>query len=108
MPIFQVRHGLHAAGAIVLATLLVACQRNDAPTPGVSGNSANPPATSASAPPAMPAAPESTTGTGKSPGMDTPPGSSGAGGTMPAPTPEPTQNPASAPPAVPPASAPAG
>jgi len=106
MPRFPRPGALRAAGAMALLTLLVACQRNEAPTPGVAGSSAHPPAAGASTPTTVPSVPESTGGTGKSPGADTPAGSSGTGSTMPAPTPDPAGNPASAPPAIPPASAP--
>lgn len=94
------------ASALALGTLLVACQRQEAPTPGVAGGTANPPAAASSGPAVVPTVPESPDGRGKSPGVTTPPGTSGAGGTMPAPTSEPAQPAASDLPAVPPASAP--
>lgn len=101
---------------------LSACQRNDAPTPGVAGGSANPPA-SPDTRQEVPQNSDAQVGAGKSPGGPTsadripPSGSTGMGGAggsnAPAPAEAtqgaPAQAPgtaASAPPAVPPASAP--
>lgn len=110
MPRTALRRPSWRPAALALATLLLAaCQRNEAPTPGVAGGTANPPAVSASEPAAVPVVPQSPDGaggTGKSPGVETPAGSSGSGGATPAPTAEPTQPAASALPAIPPADAP--
>lgn len=95
--------------AVALAAVLtVACQRKEAPTPGVAGGTANPPAAVTSTPETVPAAPSSPGegGTGKSPGMATPEGTTGSGTAMPAPTAEPTLPPASAVPTPPPADLP--
>ncbi|KQP21991.1 hypothetical protein [Pseudorhodoferax sp. Leaf267] len=66
---------LTGATAIALTLLLAACQRNEAPTPGAAGSSANPPAATSSAPAAMPTAPDGPAG-----GSTGPSGSGNTGG----------------------------
>lgn len=96
---------LTASAAVLLC--LAACQRQDAPTPGVAGGSAQTPAAASSAPVTVPAAPDAQVGRGKSPeqGPAVVEGASGAGGT--ASQPRPDADPQRlGPPAIPPADAP--
>ena len=109
-----------AAAALVLALgALTACQRKEAPTPGVAGSTANPPAAAGSAPAAVPSTGDAQVGRGKSPddtqspqgttgqaGVSTIPGASAAPENTGLPAIPPATAPGTALP-VPPASAPA-
>jgi hypothetical protein len=83
---------LAAGMAVASLALLAACQRNEAPTPGVAGGSANAPAAASSEPATTPATGDAQVGAGKSPGAarsageGVPQGVSGNGGTAPAPS----------------------
>lgn len=75
------------APALAVLLTLSACQRNDEPTPGVAGGSADAPAAAGSQESTAPQAPDAQVGAGKSPGGPTsadripPDGTTGAPGT---------------------------
>lgn len=99
-----------AAAAVASLLLVAACQRNEAPTPGVAGSTANAPAAASSAPATVPTTGDAQVGAGKSPGApgpsgrSAPEGVSGSSGTLPAPSSAPDPA-ASGMPAIAPASA---
>lgn len=100
------RWALGAATVLALSGI-AACQRNEAPTPGVAGGTADAPAAAASASTAVPAAADAQVGRGKDPGQsgEVAPGTTGSAGAASAPTTAPDPN-RLGPPAIPPASAP--
>jgi len=105
MTAFPIRLG-HVAVAASLVLGLSACQRNDPPTPGVAGGTANPPSSAASEPATAPVTNDAQVGRGKSPGKSgQPDGMTGSGGTAPAPTAGADPHPPGQP-AIPPADAP--
>lgn len=104
------RLNLWPARAVVAAAISLcaaACQRNEAPTPGVAGGTANAPSAAGSAPVVVPEAKDTQVGRGKSPGQagETTEGTTGGGGAASAPSSAPDPNRPGMP-AIPPADAP--
>jgi hypothetical protein len=101
-----VRSHIAAAAAVVLALgALTACQRKEAPTPGVAGGTANPPAATGSAPTVAPSTGDAQVGRGKSPDdTQSPQGTTGQAGVSTIPGSAAQEN--TGLPAIPPATAP--